>query len=352
VTDTGSELRARFPVLERCAYLNAGTVGPLSVASHRAMLAAQERGLLQGRGGMRTFEESDSLRTRVRERIGALVEVPAERLLLTASTTEGCNIVVTGLRLGPDDEVVTGDAEHPGLEGPLRASGARIRVAPLLGRPAAEVVQAVQAEVTPRTRLVALSHVLWLNGQVLPLAEIRRATGVPLLVDGAQSAGAVPVRAAEADFYALSGQKWLCGPELTGALFVADPDRLDPRIGGYGLTYGEGVGRLGVTHQPAAAMAGLLAALEERPPWAFERAAEMAGRCRQALLDAGLVVHTPPGHGTLVGFSAPGDPAALVARCIERDVVIRRLPNGWLRASCGWWTSDEDVAQLVEAIRV
>jgi L-cysteine/cystine lyase len=158
------------------------------------------------------------------------------------------------------------------------------------------------------------------------------------------------VEAAVADFYTVSGQKWLCGPELTGALYVADPDRLRPQVASYMATHGEGAARLAVSHHPAAAVAGLLAAVEERPEWAFARASEMVARCRSSLIEAGLAVHTPPGQATLIGFSPPGDPQETVAACQRHGVVIRALPNGWLRASCGWWTSDEDVRRLVAAL--
>jgi L-cysteine/cystine lyase len=346
---TPAEARLRYPVLERFAYLNAGTSGPLSRAAHAAMAEWAERALLSGRAGRSYFDAGGEIRRRVRERLAELVGVPAGSLALTCSTTDGCNLVVTGLRLTPEDEVVTTDAEHPGLEQPVQASGARVRVVEVLGRSPDEVVAAVAAAVTPRTRLVALSHVLWLNGQVLPVAEIRRATGVPLLVDGAQSVGAIPVEAAAADFYTVSGQKWLCGPQLTGALFVADPDRLRPQIAGFGAAHGEGSERLEVAYHDPGAMAGLLAALEERPEWAFERAAEMARRCREALTAAGLAVHSPD-EGTLVSVTPRGNPEETVVACLERGVVVRSLPNGWLRVSCGWWTSDEEVARLVEAL--
>jgi hypothetical protein len=76
----------------------------------------------------------------------------------------------------------------------------------------------------------------------------------------------------------------------------------------------------------------------------------MAERCRTALHDAGLTVHTPPGQGPLVSFTPDGPTADAAARCRERDVVIRPLPNGWLRASCGWWTSEDDIRRLVVAV--
>ena len=79
---------------------------------------------------------------------------------------------------------------------------------------------------TPRTKLLALSQVLWTTGRVLPVRELRETTGIPVLVDGAQSVGAIPVSAGGIDFLTISGQKWLCGPDSTGGLVVADPERL------------------------------------------------------------------------------------------------------------------------------
>src|SRR4029079_17907197 len=109
--------------------------------------------------------------------------------------------------------------EHFGLIGPLYTSGARVIVAE------PEPTRIIEA-VTPRTRLIAISHVLWTTGAVLPVHELKAATGLPILVDGAQSAGVIAVDATGLDYYTISGQKWLCGPEGTGALVVAEPESL------------------------------------------------------------------------------------------------------------------------------
>src|SRR6185436_10259514 len=117
------------------------------------------------------------------------------------------------------DEIVTTTDEHFGLLGPLGASAATVVVVePDPDR--------ILAAVTPRTKLIATSQVLWTTGAVLPLAELRERSGVPVLADGAQSVGAIRATAEGLDFLTISGQKWLCGPDTTGALVVREPERL------------------------------------------------------------------------------------------------------------------------------
>ena len=344
---TPVEARSAFPVLERYAYLNAGSVGPLSSRTFEAMQSSVRAALEQGRGGAKVWEAAAVFESRLRERLGKLIHVAPDKLVLTTSTTEGCNLVVTALRLTPEDEVVTTDAEHPGLLMPLLASGARVKQAGVMQRPAAEALAAILAEVTPRTRLIALSHIVWLNGHILPLAEIKRATGLPLLVDGAQAVGAIPVDASLADWYTVSGQKWLCGPETTGALYVSDHEQLNPRVQSYAASSRTDAGRLALVHLAPAMVAGLLAAVEDLPEWGFARAAGLVARCRESLLGGGVEVRTEAGQGTLVSFRVPGDPPAVVKAAEEIGIIIRNLPDGWLRASLGWWNDEADVDRLV-----
>lgn len=357
---TFEEARASFPVLERLAYLNAGSVGPLARATAEAMTAWQRVELEQGRGSRAYFDEARALRERVRSRIAAEISVEPGHLALTSSTTNGCNIVLGGLGLDRDDEIVTTDVEHFGLLGPLRASGARVRVARVRDLPADRALDAIRAEIGPRTRLLALSQVAWTTGQALPVAELKD-TGIPILVDGAQSVGAIPVSAAELDFYTVSGQKWLCGPDATGALYVADPERLRVAAPSYlsqethepdgAFTPKEGALRFDSGWVPPASLAGLEAAMDAAPDWRFERAAATAARCRELLAERFEVV-TEPGQATLVSFRVEGDPAEAAARAYRAGVVVRDVPGtGWLRASCGYWTSEDDLGRLLEAVR-
>jgi L-cysteine/cystine lyase len=349
-----------FPVLERFAYLNAGTFGPMSRTTFDAIERRARFDFEHGRGGKPWFEDVLAMRQRLREKLAAVIGAPPERLALTSSTTDGCNVVLAGLNLGPNDEVVTTDSEHPGLLAPLHTTGATVRIAEVTTRPTSDALDVILAAVTPRTRLIALSHVIWTTGQVMPVHELRAASGLPLLVDGAQSVGAIDVEVGELDFYTVSGQKWLCGPESTGALYVREPESLQvafpsflsqqsiERDGTYVPT--EAAARFDTGWVATPALAGLDVALEEAPPDRAERGRSAAARCRELLRERGHEV-AADGDATLVPFVAPsGDAAADAVRLYEAGVIVRELPGtGWLRASCGWWTTDEHLERLVEA---
>jgi L-cysteine/cystine lyase len=351
---TPEEARAQFPVLERYAYLNAGTNGPLPRAALDAVRARLERDVNEGRSGRPYIDAILELRERVRAGIAAVLGANAELVALTDSTTRACQIVLAGLGLGSDDEVVTTDQEHFGLSGPLHASGARVVVTD-----ADE--DALLAAVSPRTRLIAVSHVLWTTGRRLDLARLRRPDGPLLLVDGAQSAGAIPVDLDGVDFYTVSAQKWLCAPEPAGALYVRDPERLGVAFVGFLSTESheddgayvpkKGAARFDSGWLGGPTLAGFEASLATHPPWRYEAAAAAAARCRE-LLEPFVEVVTPPEQSTLVSFRPSGDPTELVATLAERGVVVRELPGrNLVRVSSGWWTNEDDLRRLRDGLR-
>jgi L-cysteine/cystine lyase len=358
---TLEEARELFPVLRTYAYLNAGTFGPLPAIAGEIMREQAALDVERGRSGKPYFDAMVELRASLRARVATLLSAQPDQVALTSSTTDGCNIVLAGLRLGPEDEIVTTDAEHFGLAGPVFASGARVRVARVQYLPAADVVGAIAAEVTARTKLVATSHVLWTNGCVVDVHAVRRETGVRLLVDGAQSVGAIPVDVGDVDYYTVSGQKWLCGPESTGALYVRNPERLNVARPSYlsqqsfepggRFVPTAGAVRFEPGWVPVAALRGWAATLDLAPKWRFDRIQEAAARCRERLVAAGVEVVTEAGQAGLVTFRPDGDAAECAQRAYAAGVVVRDLPGtGWVRASCGWWTSDEDIDRLVAAV--
>jgi L-cysteine/cystine lyase len=356
------ELRGRFPVLERYAYLNAGTFGPLARGTLEAGSRLRAWEAEHGRGGSAYFDEMIASRVRVRELLAQQIQVAASNVALTDSTTQGVHVVVTGLDLGPNDAVVTTDAEHFGLTGPLLASGARLQIAHVREAHADDIFDLIRAQITPLTRLIAISAVSWIDGTIFPWRELREASGLPVLVDGAQSVGAIEVDASAADFYTVSAQKWLCGPDATGGLYVRDPDALRARLVSYpsAEAYDIGAGtwepkagalRFDPLFAPASSVLGLEAALTDLPDGRFERARELTERCRVLLAEAGLEVVTQQSQATLVTFRARGDAPETSAALYERGVVIRDLPEGGLlRASVGWWNDERDLERLVEAL--
>jgi selenocysteine lyase/cysteine desulfurase len=351
---TYEEARAQLPVLEHLAYLNAGTNGPLARATVDAFVEQAQRDLREGRTGPAYFERMLELRETARQGFAAVLGVELERMALVDSTTRGCATVLAGFGLSGEDEVVTTDQEHFGLTGPLYATGARVVIVE------ADEDALLQA-ITPRTRLIATSHVLWTTGRRLDLHRVKRESGLPLLVDGAQSAGAIAVDVGELDFYTVSAQKWLCAPDPAGALYVRDPSTVRVTTPSYFSQDSYELSGAFVPKESSArfdggwigvpALIGLVTALGTHPEWRYERAAEMAARCRE-LLDPHVEIVTPPGHSTLVSFRAAGDPADVVARLRDAGVIVRELPGrNLVRASCGWWTNEDDLQRLAAALR-
>jgi selenocysteine lyase/cysteine desulfurase len=156
-------LREQFPILERVAYLNAGTDGPVPRAAPEAASRELAGELEEGRAATH-FERRLALQDELRAGYAELLGCDAHDVALTTSTSEGMGKVLAGMDIGPRDEIVTSDEEHPGLIGPLIA--ARERGATVRAVPFADLADAVG----PRTTVVACSHVGWRTGSVAPAA--------------------------------------------------------------------------------------------------------------------------------------------------------------------------------------
>ncbi len=226
-------------------------------------------------------------------------------------------------------------------------------------------LERIAEEVGPRTRLLACSHVSWATGAFAPaeLAEL----DVPVLLDGAQGIGAVDVDVTRlgCDAYAGSGQKWLCGPDGLGSLWVAPGlrERLAVSRRGYSNLEEANDGLDATVHADArrfdapslsaeelalgVAAAELLAEFGWERLW--ERARTLAARLAELLEGAGREV-AARGASTLVSFSSE-DPERERDGLAAAGVVVRNIPNRpLLRASVGAWNDEDDLARLVGSL--
>lgn len=350
-------LRDEFPVLEKIAYLNAGTDGPIPRAAlelAQAELAAQTA---EGRLWPH-FERRRSLTDDLRAGYASLLGCELDDVAVTTGTSFGLACVLAGMDLGPGDEIVTSTQEHPGLLGPLIAArhrGAKVRAVPF-----AELANAVDASTT----VVAASHVNWITGEVAPaeLAEVP----VPVILDGAQGAGAISIDVKQLGCaaYAAAGQKWLCGADGTGMLYV-DPEfgervrtiapgymsfedatrGLESTLRASGRRFDAPISRESVAFSLAALQVLVGAGLDE----VHARAADLAERFASALSEAGYTV-APRGRSTLLAFEVP-EPAEARQRLAQAGVAVRDLPgHPYLRASVGAWNDESDLERLLEAL--
>ena len=379
-----TSLRHELPALERCAYLNTGTAGPLPTPTADAISEAAEEERHVGRGNFSTFGPFLERRELTRERLARLLAAEPEEIALSHHTSDGINIVLWGIDWKPGDRLVTTSLEHDAAVVPPAALAQRLGVEVAfadvgLGERALEGIEQV---LTPRTRLVVLSHVSYSSGALLPVDEIvqlAHARGAEVLVDGAQAVGALPVDVHQlgADYYTVSAQKWLCGPEGMGALYVRRDrlERLAPTFCSYFSTASNdfrGQVRFhadarrfeaGMVYRPA--LAGFAASLEwmlwrvgvER---AWQRSLGLVAWARQRLGElSGVELVTPEEQSSqLLSFDLPDfSPArihALAARWArEQQLVVRSIdhPPYALRASVGCFNTEAEIELLVEAVR-
>ena len=225
-------VRGALPALGAGIYLNTGSVGPLPAETAAAMAELVDYELRIGRSHPDYWEGFLERMGEARASVAAVVGADVGEIALVHSTSQAMNAAVWSVALEPGDRIVTTQAEHPGGLGPVHVAAARsgaelVIVDVGLGGDDEATLAAFDAAITDRTRIVSLSHVLWTSGARLPIAEIAALAhrhGARVIVDGAQAVGAIPVSVAElgVDFYAVPGQKWLLGPEGTGALWC-DP---------------------------------------------------------------------------------------------------------------------------------
>lgn len=371
-----ARLREQIPAVETTGYLNAGTNGPLPSVALDALREAADREYRVGRIVPGVYEGNFKRNRAVAATAAGMFGADPDEIALTHSTTEGISTALMGMRWNPGDEVVTTRLEHPGLINPLALLSHRFGVVARyadIGNGGGDVLAALERHVGRRTRAIAISHVQWSTGAVMPLADIAafaRERGLLTIVDGAQSAGQVPIdlHALGIDAYAMAGQKWLCGPEATGLLYVRRDRFADIAptyiryasfdTSGY-LIPKEGAARYEIGEFFGPAIAAQQAALhwlrdEVGLDWAYNRTAELGHRCRAGIAAIpGVEVLTPADRmAGLVNFRVPSlRPQDIASKLFERDLTIRyvdvRPCPVTARVANAWWNTEEEIDRLV-----
>jgi isopenicillin-N epimerase len=192
-------------------------------------------------------------RETVRQSIARMQGVDAEEIALTRNASESLQILQLGFDLKPGDEVLTTTQDYPRMITTFRQRARREGIVLRqfdIPTPAEDddlIVSLFERNITPKTKLILVSHMIFMNGNILPVkrvTELGRRRGIPVVVDGAHAFSHAPGTIAEldVDYYASSLHKWLMAPHGTGLLYVkkdkisevwpmmAAPDNMDADI--------------------------------------------------------------------------------------------------------------------------
>ncbi len=395
----GEQCRRDFPILARLVngqplvYLDSAASSQKPAQVIEAVQRYYERSHSNVHRSIHTLGEEatelyEAARDAVRSFIGARSR---EEVIFTRGTTEAINLVAqaVGRTIGPGDEIVVTEMEHHSNLIPwqmaCRDRGAVLKAVPVVESAYLDM-DAFHRLLSPRTRMVAVTHVSNVLGTVNPLGEIARKAhdaGALLLVDGAQAAPHLPVdvAASGADFYAFSGHKML-GPTGIGVLYgrLEILERLEPAWGG-----GEMIKEVWIDRAqwndlpwrfepgtpPIAGAVGLHAAVEYLGKLGMERVTAheraLTGQCLEALSRIpGVILYGPMNpemKGAAVAFNVQGlhphDGAALLD---QRGIAVRAGHHcaqplmkrlgivGTLRASFSVYNTAADVDSLAQAV--
>jgi isopenicillin-N epimerase len=224
--------------------MNNGTVGPMPEPVFNTLVSAFR---VQCTSPCDVYGFLPRRREEVRRKMAGFINASPDEVVLTRNTTEGMNFVANGLELGPGDEVLMSTMEHPAGIHPWRLKAARygITVKDIpIGLPpqnVAEVTDAFERAITPRTKVISISHTVFISGLIAPIRELSQIAhqhDILLLADSAHGLGMLDVDVKElgADCLTSSPYKWLGAPTGCGLLYVRQEvqDRLWPTLASSG----------------------------------------------------------------------------------------------------------------------
>lgn len=380
-------IRAGIPTTKNVIYLNTGFSGPSPQAVKDAIdeMLTFENDL--GPTSRPVLDRHRENKAATRAAFARMMGATPEEIVLTENTTRGINIALNGLPWQPGDEIVTDDLEHSSGLVPsyqMRAlHGVAVKIVQLaVSDSEGMIVEKLESAMTPRTRLLVLSHIMFSSGVRIPLGEIQRMAhrrGARVLVDGAQTLGHIPLdmKALDADYYAVPAHKWLLGPEGVGALFVRREllsGLVPTAVSGHAASSYDQAGKyepamdspekFELTTSSAPLLAGASAAISFLDAAGGMQEIEARGRSlterlRRGLLEApGVRVTSPLAGPTSCGLVTfvPGkwEPKELVEMLWEQEKVVARsvgYPSPGVRLSVDFFNTEEELDKVIETIR-
>ncbi|MBI4289682.1 MAG: aminotransferase class V-fold PLP-dependent enzyme [Chloroflexi bacterium] len=380
-----THLRSQIPATRNVVYLNTGWSGPSPTAVVERIRDWLEFENTEGPTAPHVLEQRRGLQQDAREAVARLLNASPDEIALTQNTSEGINIVLNGMTWRPGDELITTNLEHSSGIVPCYylASRRRVRlkIVDIVGvDDPSEILEKLEAAIKPRTRVILLSHVMYLTGLRLPLKGIQDMAhehGIPVLVDAAQSVGQMPLDMKEmgCDFYSIPGHKWLLGPDGTGALYirrdlipqirpykVAHHAAADVNLHGHWRPEAESIKKFELTTTSAPLWAGLSTAIDflqgiglkevqERVLYLSALAADRLGSLPGVTI---LSPRHPRLRSGLMTFSVDGvDPQKAVSHLWETGKIVCRSvdePAG-VRLSLDFFSTEEEIEKVVDCLK-
>jgi len=379
-TDPALALRREFLLRPGVVFLNHGSYG----ASPRPVFDAYQEWQRELEGQPVEFlgRRLRGLLEASRAALGAYVGADGDDLVYVPNSTFALNVVARALPLSPGDEVLGTDHEYGAIERTWRfvcgRRGARYvrQAVPLRPSSPDEVVEAIWAGVTPRTRVLFLSHITSPTATVFPIEPLlrrARAAGILSVVDGAHAPGQLPLdlEALGADFYAGNCHKWLCAPK--GSAFLHARREVQELLSPLVVSWGWQSDRPGPsrfvdeqqlqgTRDPAAFLAvpAAIRFLEQHDwPAVRRRCHDLLAGARRAIGALTglppLTPDTPDWYAQMAAFPLPPCDGPALKERLYQSYQIEVPVTSWqglafVRVSVQGYTSAADVATLVGAL--
>lgn len=364
-------IRAQIPLTRECIYLNTGGIAPSLKVVTEALAGEYQQIAQQGPPLIMDYQQHAARLEAARAALAGFCGVEAADLCLTHGVADGVTTVFNGLDWQGGDRLILTDEEHPAVVIPAErlcgSHGVQIDRLPIHGTDA-EILERLEALITPRTRLLALSHVTTDTGTRLPartIVELAHRRGVPVLYDGAQSLGQFPLEVAQlgADFYSLLVYKWMYGPYTAGGLYIEKSWQERLRVVPSSANYfgSEGVRRFEFATVPPPyyfASAAATDYIQELGVANIEaRVKGLAAGLRRALRAVpGLFIENPQDPAMCTGivtFRVEGIEGPHISTELRIRKIITRptgLKSSGVRVSVSFFTTQAELDMLVNAV--